>query len=185
MERREARGSVRKVKTSVMSEKLLFKRFVTEFNEHLKKMMKGQPGKMTEEEVEHMLRVTGFIFTEPDPSKMEREMRLKSAVYSALKEGALGVEPSSLRVFLAAVMGFSFDWMVSDDVSKLDGRYGGFDGRDRFRFANKRDIKVVKREFAELGKSRAEFVKDVIKFRQWEKIPREKLFHPEINEKSS
>ncbi len=170
--RREAVQKINRAKVSMnsssikplsSSDKLLKKKFETEFNEYLAQLGVSSDGDLSQEELEHLMVNTGFIFYHSTQIALNRDHKDKQEIYRILKTPeAEHVSAKNLKTFLNAILGFSTSQMIDPCLQVNQGDFGAFDDKNWFKFADKEGIELVTKHFQRMARCRRQFVEAII-----------------------
>jgi hypothetical protein len=138
---------------------------------------------MTEEQVHLILKVNGMIGQVKKHEQMQRDLSLKSMIYSLLRNSDNLVSKCDLKTFLIAVLGFPHKDIIESTAP--NHAYGGFAFSGLFKFRSESQVKKAQTDFKPLFTSRHQFYESYIKQRQQQRSTLETdSFMPEINTKS-
>jgi hypothetical protein len=86
---------------------------------------------------------------------------MKSEIFNVLNFEE-GVKPVDLKLFLTAIIGQKYAWMVDQNVDNEEGEYGGLNYQHKFKFKSERKIRRASNYFKIMNESRQQYVKLVI-----------------------
>lgn len=187
---------------SNQSNKYLYKKLCTEFDQHITEIREEEPETevMNKDHMRVVLVKSGFIGNDINNiTEIQNDENMLEEIWRILKGPENGkVLPQNLKTFCGIIQGliepvgrkdFTDDSSLSHPSTAQEesdhNLFGTFNKNGTFALKNKKEKNKISKRFARLAANRNKFIRDKIKEKQMEKIKPTETFVPTINRNSA